>query len=272
MAIQIDDALIQRYTADAIAMKQLGSGPTDVMNEFLTQVIAGTDALLQAINIDLGALLYANIGKNRLTGNNAAQAINISLDTTNLPLNGGLTKVSTDYTNNLGYGKPFIVGNGLIQGYFMQQKMKGNAQNGVNTSIEAADFTYIQDINSITGLGANQFITLQPNCAQLVEVFKFKGVFGGHKGQSDFFTMTLPYQATPNHVELMEFDCQLKYFDCGGNIMTDAYYGTSITVGRGYNLIISKKFGLFQIPSDAYRGTDALTGNNGILRYSLTNV
>lgn len=272
LAIQIDDSLLQRYTTDAVAMANIGGPATPVMGEFITQVIAGSNAILQALNRDLGAVLYANIGTNRVTGNNAAQTVNIPVDTTNLALNGGITKVLTDYTNNLGYGKPHVIGNGLIQGYFQQQRSKGNAQNGLNSSIESGDMMYHQDVDSVSLLGANQFITLQPNVAQIVETYKYKGVFAGYKGNSYFFTMMLPYQATPNQVEMVEFDAQLKYFDCPGNVMTDAYYGTSLTVGRGWNLILSKTCGLFQIPQDAYRAADDLFGNNGILRYTLTNV
>ena len=54
----------------------------------------------------------------------------------------------------------------------------------------------------------------------------------------------------------VNFDAQLKYDDCGGTY-TDAYSGQSVSLEKGYNLILSKTFGLYQIPADAYRMEDS---------------
>ena len=75
-----------------------------------------------------------------------------------------------------------------------------------------------------------------------------------------------------DRIEMVEFDAQLKYFDCP-TVLNDDYYGTkgTITVDKGFSLIITKQFGLFTI-DQAYRATDRLNGNRGSYRYNFTNV
>jgi hypothetical protein len=36
-------------------------------------------------------------------------------------------------------------------------------------------------------------------------------------------------------------------------------------------MILSKNFGLYTIPTDAYKASDVLTGNRGSLAYEVTN-
>jgi hypothetical protein len=67
---------------------------------------------------------------------------------------------------------------------------------------------------------------------------------------------------------MLNIDFQLKEIDCPQET-TVGYEET--TLGAGYSLIMSKRFALWQVPSDAYLSTDRLTGNNGSLRYTATN-
>jgi hypothetical protein len=67
---------------------------------------------------------------------------------------------------------------------------------------------------------------------------------------------------------MLNIDFQLKEIDCPQET-TVGYEET--TLGAGYSLIMSKRFALWQVPSDAYQSTDRLTGNNGSLRYTATN-
>lgn len=270
-ALYLEDEKITHYQNDAAQMMSAGTPPTPVIYEFFQELTAAADAIYANMNRNLSTKLYANIGVNRVTGNNAAQTVNISLDTTNLPLGNGMTKIQTDYQNNLMYGRPWVVGSGNIQGYFMQQKAKGLAQNGMNTRIESSDMDFYFDIQSSSLLGSNQCIVGAPDSCKLVESFKFKGFRAGQRGTSYFGTIMLPYQVTPNQVAMMEFDFQAKFYDCPSNNFTDYYYGTPITVNRGWNLIISKTYDLFQVPADSYVAADPMFGNNGVLRYAITN-
>lgn len=268
-AIHIDDETIARYPAEASANAAIGAPSTPLMNEFLTQIKEGADAILTGVNRDVATLMAAAIGVNQRTGNNAASAINLVLDSTNNPLSQGLTQVLADYQLNEGAGRPMMVGTGLIHNYMLQQRMKGLDQGGVNTPIQAADFDFFQDPRATVSLGANQAIVYEPEVVQLVEYMEYKGFKAGDFGVSTFFTFMLPMQVS-ERVEMIEFDAQLKYYDCQ-TTLTDAYYGTSLVVEKGYSLIISKQFGLFTV-DQAYRGTDRLNGNRGSLRYSFTNV
>lgn len=272
MAVYIEDQLLSHYQDAAVAMTGLGGTPDmQVVSEFITQLSSAANAIWANMNRQLSAKLYANIGVNRVTGNNSAQAVNVNIDTNKLPLNDGITKIQTDFQTNLMYGRPWVIGSGNMQGYFNQQRAKGIAQNGLNTRIEAADMDFYFDIQSSSLLGANQIVVGAPDSCKLVETFKFKGFRAGYKGTSYFGTVKLPYQATPNLVEMVEFDFQAKYFDCPGNTFQDYYYGQAITVNRGWNIILSKTYDLFQVPSDAYRAADPMYGNNGTLRYVVSN-
>lgn len=268
-AIFIDDETIARYPNEASAASGLGTPSTPLMNEFLLQIKEGADALLSGVNQDVATLMAANIGVNQRTGNNAAAAINLVLNTTNNPLDQGLTQVLTDFQLNESSGRPMMVGNGLIHNFMLQQRAKSPDQSGINTPIMANDFDFFQDPFAATSLGANQAIVYEPEAVQLIEYMEYKTWKAGDFGVSTFFTFMLPMQVS-NRVEMVEFDAQLKYFDCP-TTLTDAYYGTSVQVAKGFSLIISKQFGLFTI-DQAYRATDRLNGNRGSYRYSFTNV
>lgn len=270
-AIYLDDDLLRHYQKEAVEMLNFGTPATSITYEFIDQIAAACNAVYANMNRNLSAKLYANLGVNRNTGSNAAKGLNIPVNTTNLALNDGMTALLQDYTENLNYGKPQIVGSGLWHGYFRQQMAKGTAQNGLNTRIEAGESDFYYDAQAAALLGANQAVVIAPDAVQLVESFKFKGWRAGRLGTSWFFTITLPYMTTPNTVSMVEFDCQIREYDCPGNSFTDAYYGTPITVGRGRNMIISKSYDLFTVPADSYQAADPLFGNNGTLRYSLTN-
>jgi hypothetical protein len=69
---------------------------------------------------------------------------------------------------------------------------------------------------------------------------------------------------------MMTFDIQIKELDCPTELANS--YGDLSTYDRGYAVILSKRYGLFQIPSDAYSTADRLDGVNGALNYEVTNV
>jgi hypothetical protein len=68
----------------------------------------------------------------------------------------------------------------------------------------------------------------------------------------------------------LRWDMQLKYYDCPTTV-TNAYTGSSQSIDRGWVLILSKNYGYFPTPTDAFDGADVLHGNNGTLRYNITN-
>lgn len=271
IAYYIEDERLAKYTEDAIETKRMGQPNTSLMNEFLVDMATAANALFQGLSDDLQALV--TVGNNKTTGNNGSVAINIHQDTTLLPLQDGMTKIRQQYKVNQGFGRPQIIGdtNGLMAAYYLQQAEKGLAQNGLDTRISAMMSDFYADDEAGGIWGANDILVCQPNSVQIVEYMKYKGFKGGPRpGASVYGTVFVPTFISPTEQKLVEFDFQLKYFDCPTTI-GDAYYGNQLSVDRGYNMILSKNCGLFQIPSEAYRGGDVLNGNNGVLRFTIAN-
>lgn len=267
--LYLGDEIVAQYEDDASRTLSVGAPPTMIMNEMLERIMTAANAIIGGVRTDLLTSLV--VGNNRVTGNANAQTINFTVDTNNLPLNDGMTKILNDYYINLGTGTPQIVGSGLMHNFMLQQAAKGLAQSGLNTAIEAADVKFYYDQKAASILGANQFVVIEPNTVQIVEYLQFTGFKAGAKpGASIFGTLALPMQVGQDVLPI-EFDYQLKYVDCPSDSI-DQYYGTSITLQKGWVLILSKKSGIFQIPSDAYNGIDPMLGVNGCFRYVATNV
>lgn len=270
VALYRNDEQIAAFMQDASNSVALGTPATSVMKELYDDILTASNAILQGVNDDLLTLAVSNIGVNRRTGSSAASTINLALSTTTNPLNDGEVQMLADFKNNGGIGRPQVVGSGLFYNYMLQQAAKFPAQNGVDSKIMAGQFDFYYDLAAPSILGTNQVIVYQKNALQLVEYMEYKGFKAGVKpGASTFFTMMLPsgdgFGNTP-----VEFDVQLKYSDCA-QTLTDAYYGTSLSLQKGWNIIISKQCGLWTIPAASYRATDVLNGNRGSLRYTITN-
>jgi hypothetical protein len=268
--LSLEDETVARYEDEASASIAVGKPATPMMNELLEEIYRGANAILQGMNLDLQTTAITNIGVNRVTGSSAAKTINISKDGTKNPLADGMNEILRDYQRNLGSGTPQIFGNGLFHAFMLEQNAKSFDQSGYNTAIQAAGVNFYFDEQSSTILGSDQIVVAQPDTVQLVEYMQFTGFKAGVKpGASIFGTIPLPMMMS-DRISPIEFDFQLRYNDCATQF-TDAYYGTSITMQKGWTLILSKKSGLFTIPSDAYRGTDPMSGNKGTLRYQITN-
>lgn len=267
IAIYLGDETLAKYTEDA--SKNIPVGESKVAQELYADVVSAANAIIEGLNQDLFTLGVAAIGVNKVTGSAATQSVNFPLATTNNDLTAGMNKILADFKRNNFSGRPQIVGDGLMHNFMLQQASKGNDQSGLDTKIQArmADFFY--DPYTTTALGANQFIVYEQEAVGLVEYMEYTGFKAGVKpGASVFGTIKLPLGMGGQTVEI---DWQVKYFDCA-TTLTDSYYGTSISVDKGYNMILSKQVGLWTIGNDAYRnGTDAYYGNRGSLRYTATN-
>ena len=68
--------------------------------------------------------------------------------------------------------------------------------------------------------------------------------------------------------QVTEFDVQLRYIDCPTEIDVA---GEPQTVGRGWQVIVSKNVGLWVQPTTAYASGDELEGTNGTLKYFFSN-
>jgi hypothetical protein len=269
IAIHVEDEVIANYEDFASQKQRVGTPATELMNELIDSIMTGASAIIEGVNEDLMTIAAGNVGFNRRTGLNTATAINLNRNAATNLLTDGMTQILSDYIINGGSGIPQVVGSGLFHNYMLQQPSKSADQTGLDTSIMAAGVKFYHDLQAANIFGANEILVVQPNALQWVEYLQYTGFKAGMKGTSEFFTLKLPMQVGSEVIPI-EFDVQLRYNDCDV-AYTDAYYGTALTLHKGYNIIISKKSGLFTIPSDAYRGTDPLVGNRGTLLYSITN-
>ncbi len=268
--LYLEDETVARYENDASKTIARGLPPTAFMNEMLEEVYRATSALMEGVNEDLMTLFSANFGVNRVTGNNAATSINFDKDGTKNNLAEGMTKLDSDFMINLMSGRMQMFGSGLMNNVMLQQPGVSANQSGINNRILTQNKEWYFDQQAASILGANQFAVVERNAIQLVEYLQYTGFKAGVRpGSSTFGTLPLPLM-NGETVKPVKFDFQLKYYDCP-TVLTNQYYGTSVTVQKGWNLVLSKKSGLFMIPTDAYRGGDPMAGNRGSLRYTATN-
>ena len=273
LAIHIPDETIAQYEDDASRTVMMGQPATDIMNELMEQIIAGTNAIMDGVNDDLLTEMSTSFGVNRVNGVATAKTININANNESNILSDGFTQMLSDYAQNREKGRMQVVGNGLMHNWALQNQMgvAGINGSGIDTRIQGNGFDFFYDLGSVNTWGANQVGVFAPDSVGIVEYLEYTGFKAGKKaGASEFGTMVLPMQGIDGNNVPVSFDFQLKYYDCAETI-TDAYYGTNLTVEKGYNLIISKQSGLYTIPDNAYRGTDVLTGNRGSYRYAITN-
>lgn len=271
IAIHIPDETIASYEASASSTVMLGQPATPVMNEFLENILTHTSALMEAVNDDLLTLASAKVGVNRVSGDALAQTVNFNKDGSINPLNDGLTKILSDYKINGGKGRPQVIGAGNFLNFMLQKQANAITTNQSGLDVmKLANLDYFFDQEMEDTFGNNDIMVYEPNSVQLVEYMEYTGFKAGVKpGGSTFGVMVLP-AVVNGEIKPVKFDFQLKYNDCAQEF-TDAYYGTSMTLDKGYNLILSKQCGLYTIPDNSYRGTDVLAGNRGSYRYNVSN-
>lgn len=270
IAIHVEDEVIAAF--DDYASAKQDAGMVSLMNEHMDSVMTAASALLQAVNTDLVTLMAANIGVNRATGAATAQTINIPQNTATLVLSNGIPKILADYSQNQMSGRPIVVGAGLFYNWMLSQAAKGIDQSGVMSRIQAAGFDFYQDytVGTVTSQ-ANDIFVYEKDAIHLVEYMRYQGFKAGPKpGASSFGIMTLPGDLGGGQLVPVKFDFQLRYNDCPEE-MEYVDGEEAVTLQPGYNLILTKQFGLDTIPSTAYRSGDVLAGNRGSLRFRITN-
>lgn len=278
IAFFIDDETMARYCADASRTVMVGQPATSLMNEFMTDIMNSVNGLVGAVNQDLLALQAVKFGVNVVTGVNTAQTVNIAKDATQYDLSSGITKILSDAAENEFCGNIDIVGSGTMNAFNIQQVVSCCNAAGVDMS-RFTGFRWYNDLYAKAAWGADQVGVFSQGSTGLIDIIRYEGFRAGNKGVSQLFTLPLPVLC-PNcngGYDALEIDAQLKYFDCPQDIESEC--DGTVPINRGYALILSKTFGLFNIPSNAYQneavysdcGTDRLSGNNGTLRYTITN-
>jgi hypothetical protein len=233
-------------------------------------IMSGGNALLQGVNDDLWSLV--TFGKNKVATSNSlsAQTVNFPKDASVQPVTDGITKILADFGQNNLSGRPQVVGMGIAYNAWLQQAFKGPDFAGVNSKMAFAgtDFYPDQDVDAV--LGTNHFAVFEPGSIQFVQYKRYTGAKAGVKpGASEFGMLPLPMYVNGAITPVM-FDYQYKYFDCAQTV-TDAYSGQSVTVEKGYSIILSITFGLYQLSANSYNGGDPNRSVTGALHYIASN-
>ena len=257
LGIFISDDDMRKYENDAQTTLTAGSGGAPLMVPLYEAILVKLNGIIQKMDANLLAAQATKFGKNVVTGSANAQAINFG---NSITMTDGIVKLVSDYQLNEGVETPIIVGNGAIANYNIAQGLKKAAdQYGFAAN---QTFRFYNDFRSATSWGANHFGVFMPGMVGLVDFNKNVGSYAGQKGSSFFFTLPVPVQLSSGQVSSLVFDCQLKYNDCpviDGNGV--------VTTPRGWNLIISKSYGLYSAPTNMFAATDRLTGVNGAFHY-----
>lgn len=267
--IHFNNSTIARYCNEASEMIRVNGAPTPFMREHLAYLAASMNGFIGKINQTL--LSQVAWGVNQVSGSNAAVAVNFNNDSTVNDFGEGWTKVLSDYAANEGQDRPLVVGSGLINSAVIQSMIPAMTQYAdLNNNAAAGTIDYYYDLYAAAALGTNQFGVFQPGTIGLVQLDRWKGFQAARIANSTFWNMAMPF-SLPGGDGLMGnffFDVQLKEIDCEQEIQVG--YETQ-TVSTGYQLLLSKRYALWQIPADSYKAADRLTGNRGSLRYTATN-
>ena len=271
IAYMLSDQLVASYNEEAAQRMAMGGNPNmGASAEMMDIIYSAANALLTAMNTDMLGLL--SWGKNVVSNLITATTLNINPSAASNLLTEGEAKLLSDYTlNGLG-GRPQIVGAGLFHAYSLQQSFKGLNNAGINTAIANAGWDFFPDSQFATTIGANNIGVFESGSVHVLEALEYQGFAAGQfPGDSVYGTIPINYTDFLGNTAAILFDFQLRYITCP-TVFVDAYTGSNAaSQTKGWQLILKKNFGLFQIPSDAYRLDDPKNKVNGALRYNVTN-
>jgi len=261
IGIKIDDSLLRKLEDNATQPFSLGSPATSLNIALYQTILTQLNGLISKIDKNLLAAQVGAWGKNPVTGLNTAQTVNFKNEPS---INDGIVKLLSDYQYSEITGIPQVVGNGTVVNYDIQQRLKKSFDGG---GFGSNPVNVYHDPFTVSAWGANHFGVFVPGLISFVDYLKYSGNFGGYKGGSYFFTFPVPVQLASGKLISLWFDAQLKYNDCpekdeDGLVVSD----------RGWAILISKNYGLFNAPSDIYKTGDRLSGFNGSLHYIGTSV
>ena len=251
----IADGDLRQYQIEAAQAAAAGTPPTPLMLAMYESILAKANALIQHIDDTLVTAQDANFGVNVVTGNNAAQLVNFG---TSMNMTDGIVKLLTDAQANEVNDDLIVVGNGVVTTYDIVNRLKAGVDaNGFGR----ANFSVYNDNRTVAGWGANQFGVFARGEVGFVDFNKNVGNYAGEKGGSYFFTMPIPIELANGELSALVLDAQLKYEDC------PIYDDGSKIADRGWKLILSKSYGLYNTPATAFAVGDPLRGVNGSFRY-----
>lgn len=253
----ISEDEMRKYQAEAVQTTAAGTPAQPLMMGLYYLILTQLNGLIQDMDSQLVSAQASKFGNN-IAYNPATGAKNINFGK-EFELEDGYIKLLSDMRENEITGDIMVVGNGLVNAVDAYQKLKSglDARGFGSLALNAYD-----DVESATLWGANHFGAFAKGTIGLVDFNKYVGSYAGQRGGSVFFTLPIPTILANGQYSALTLDAQLKYEDCPvydseGHKIAD----------RGWKLILSKSFGLFNLPADAYSATDRLNGVNGAFHY-----
>lgn len=271
-AFYVSDATMQQYCADALAPNRVGNPQTTVMKEIYDRVIETTNVILRSINQDLVTQMSTQFGVNVTTHQSHGKVLNVS-STTGLFLDNGIIEMMRDVQENEICGDPCLIGGGLWAAWDKAQALACCNSAGLDMSRTGTPKLFFdKDTQQIWG--PNTAALLAPGSVKFIGRNAYAGPFAGQRGNSFFTTLPMPVDEFGCNLDDclrdLVFDMQLRYIDCPTVVVGPG--GGNITVNRGWEVIISKRYALWVQPADAYAINDPLYDTNGTLLYYLTNL
>lgn len=259
IGIFISDEQMRKYQIEADQTLAAGTPSAPLMRGLYETLIVKVNGLLQKMDTNLLSAQNTKWGKNIAYDADTAQQIALG---TTAGLNDGYVKLLDDAQANEVLDNLLICGSGKVTRYDIYQRIK----NGFDAQgIGSLPLNAYYDPKASTIWGADHFGVFAKGMIGIVDWNKNVGAYAGVRGQSVFFTIPLPVQVG-NEVIPITFDAQLKYIDCP----TFSADGAK-TQDRGWQLIVSKHYALFNTPKDAFAAEDRLNGMNGTFHYVATD-
>jgi len=267
LGFQLEWNLVERYEKAASDLVNMGTPDVGVLREVETQLMHCVNGIISRIN---GTLLSdLTFGVNATTGTNATKLININRDGSVLNLSDGVTEILSDAQQNEFVGDVILVGNGTMNKFEIAKGSIAINSAGLNLGSQTG-YSWYHDINSanVPTMGADAVAAFAKGSVGFVDIDRYISWKSGPFGNSYFAQILLPVESGEGVVTTMPFNLQVRELDCPA----EAYDGYDTrTMGRGYQVLISKAYGLWQSPSNQFQPTDRLAGNNGSLIYKVTN-
>jgi len=267
LGFPLEWSFVERYEEAASRLVTTGNPDVTVLNEMLEQIMHCVNGLIAKIDVDL--IGSVNWGVNVVTGSNNLKNININKDGNVLDLSDGITEILSDAAQNEVVGDLLLAGNGLMNKFQIARSNIGINGSGLSRG-DQGGYSWYFDLNTTPAWGADVVGAFAKGAVGFVDIDRYIAWKRGRHGTSYFGQILLPVESAVKDIPpvMMPFNLQIKEVDCP----TEGFDGYSTrTIGRGYQVFLSKSYGLWQSPSSAYQSGDRLAGNNGSYRYKITN-
>lgn len=267
----IADNLIQQYCIDASRIRTTGEPATGVMMEVYEIIKDSAQAVLGRMNQVLVTQMATQWGENTITGSTTGKVINISSSGDGFNLSNGIPDMLNDLQENEICGDPCMVGGGIFNAFTKAVDMACCNAGGIDFSrVGLPRYFYDKDTQSIWG--ANAIGVFAPGSVKLLTRNKFVGpAFSGERGTSFYTSFVMPFNefgCPPDCLTGLRFDLQLKFYDCATTVTVN---GVNTTIDPGWQIIVSKDFNLWVMPTTGYESGDPLADTNGTLKYFISN-